>query len=119
MLTFIFIHLFVDYLFFSEAVATESRQTLLRYRANKIADYEALHHIHLWKNEPDPQYDAYYKNFEEWYCNIKKDVWRKIHIFKKADYDNWKYDQEIGAIEENTKKDTNAYIEELLKGLSD
>ena len=81
-LIFIFIHLFVNYLFFSsvyEAVATKGRQTLLRYRANKIADYEALHHTHLWKNGPDPRYVYYIgqsKNFEEWNLNIKKDLSR-------------------------------------------
>jgi hypothetical protein len=31
-----------------ESVATKGRQTLLRYQANKIADYEALYHTYLW-----------------------------------------------------------------------
>ncbi|PKB96310.1 hypothetical protein RhiirA5_435045, partial [Rhizophagus irregularis] len=52
-----------------ERAANKGRQALLRFRAKQIADYEALHHIHIWPHEPDPKYIYYIgksKNFEEW-----------------------------------------------------
>ncbi|CAB4389908.1 unnamed protein product [Rhizophagus irregularis] len=58
-----------------EKADTKGRQTLLRYQANHIADYEALQHIHFWKHEHDPKYIYYFgqsKNFEDWY-NKKKE----------------------------------------------
>ncbi|CAG8589188.1 6853_t:CDS:2 [Funneliformis mosseae] len=54
---------------YKEAV-TKGRQALLRYRANQIADYEALCHFHLWPQEPDPKYIYYIGqsiNFENWH----------------------------------------------------
>ncbi|CAG8629689.1 4600_t:CDS:10 [Rhizophagus irregularis] len=43
-----------------EKADTKGRQTLLRYQANHIADYEALQHIHFWKHEHDPKYIYYF-----------------------------------------------------------
>ena len=95
-----------------ESVATKGRQTLLRYQANKIADYEALYHTHLWVHEPDPRFIYYIgqsKSFEEWHNNIKLDGQDPIykdfedkstfteHCFKEACYDNysiWKHGEE-------------------------
>jgi hypothetical protein len=82
--------------------ATKGRQTLLRRRANHIADYEALHHIHFWKHESQPKYIYYFgqsKTFEEWYDNRKDDqgaIFKGLeekttftrHVFKERDYDN-------------------------------
>ncbi|RGB27734.1 hypothetical protein C1646_768745 [Rhizophagus diaphanus] len=45
-----------------EKAETKGRQTLLRYQANHIADYEALQHIHFWKHEHDPKYIYYLVN---------------------------------------------------------
>lgn len=59
-----------------ERAETHGRQTLLRSRANQIADYEALHHIHIWNIEPEPEYIYYIgqsKNFEDWYDMRKGD----------------------------------------------
>src|SRR4051812_46946224 len=107
--------LFDNYLYFSgvyEEAATKGRQALLRYRANKIADYEALHHTHLWPHEPDPKYIYYIgqsKNFEEWYKNIKKHHEGPIYqdfeekctftkfTFEKSDFDEssiWNYEEQ-------------------------
>ena len=66
-------------IFFSgvyEKAETKGRQTLLRNRANLIADFEALHHIYYWNHEPEPKYIYYFgqsKNFEEWYDTRKDD----------------------------------------------
>jgi DNA polymerase II small subunit/DNA polymerase delta subunit B len=111
---------------------------LLRYKANKIADYEALHHIH-WQNRPDPKYIYYIghsKNFEEWYNNVKKDgqsvIYEELekkstkYIIKK-DYDHvsiWKYNIGIEAINkqiqeaEKMKKDFDNRIKELHEKLN-
>ncbi|GBC10383.1 hypothetical protein RclHR1_09590006 [Rhizophagus clarus] len=89
-----------------ERAANKGRQALLRFRARQIADYEALHHIHLGPHEPDPKYIYYVgksKNFEEWskkteQCVIYKDFEEKStyikHNFQKANYDDnsiWEY----------------------------
>ncbi|CAB4421660.1 unnamed protein product [Rhizophagus irregularis] len=84
---------------------TKGKQRLLRYRANHIVDYEALHHIHFSKPEPEPKHIYYFsqaKNFEEWY-NTRKSEQGAIYkdseepcististvnnIFRKKDYD--------------------------------
>ncbi|PKK76736.1 hypothetical protein RhiirC2_844931 [Rhizophagus irregularis] len=82
-----------------ERAANKGRQALLRFRARQIADYEALHHIHIWPREPDPKYIYYIgksKNFEEWsnkreQCVIYKDFEEKStyikHNFQETDYD--------------------------------
>ncbi|GET57458.1 uncharacterized protein OCT59_015519 [Rhizophagus irregularis] len=60
-----------------EKADTKGRQTLLRYQANHIADYEALQHIHFWKHEHDPKYIYYFgqsKNFEDCYNKKKNKV---------------------------------------------
>ena len=93
-----------------EEAATKGRQTLLRYRANHIADYEALHHIHFWALAPEPKHIYYIgqsKNFEEWYDIRKGDqggIYKEFeekstftkHIYKDSDYDHvsiWKYNE--------------------------
>lgn len=42
-----------------EHVTAKSRQILLKHRANFIADYEALYHIHFSKPELEPKYIYY------------------------------------------------------------
>ena len=123
-----------------ERAETKGRQTLLRYRANQIADYEALYHTYFSNYGPDPQYIYYIgqsKNFEEWYNNIKdsrdpiyKDFEEKStftkRVFKEADYDNysiWNYDENIEErikdaentknVAESVKKDAEVLIERL------
>ncbi len=94
-----------------EEAATKSRQALLRYRANQIADYEALHHVHFWPQEPIPKYIYYIgqaKNFEEWYKNRKGErgpIYKEFeekstfikYEFKESTFDRysiWKFDKE-------------------------
>ncbi|RIA86148.1 hypothetical protein C1645_856694 [Glomus cerebriforme] len=97
-----------------EEAATKGRQALLRYRANQIADYEALNHIHFRNQEPDPR-NIYYigqsKNFVEWYKSRKNDqgaIYKDLeekstfikHTFKETDYDKvsiWKFDDNSSA----------------------
>jgi hypothetical protein len=94
-----------------EEAATKGRQALLRYRANQIADYEALHHIHFRHREPNPK-NIYYigqsKNFVEWYKSRKSDqgsIYKDFeekstfikYTFKETDYDKvsiWKFDDD-------------------------
>jgi hypothetical protein len=55
---------------------TKGRQTLLRHRANHIADYEALQHIHFRNHEPESKHIYYFgqsKTLEDWYNNRKDD----------------------------------------------
>ncbi|RIA86143.1 hypothetical protein C1645_829709 [Glomus cerebriforme] len=120
-----------------EEAATKGRQALLRFRANQIANYEALHHIHFWPHEPDPKYIYYIgqsKNFEEWYKNRKNDqgvIYKDFeekstftrNIFKESDYDKfsiWKYEEdtkvEIEKIK-NMKNVVNVTIEYLINNL--
>ena len=87
-----------------EEVATKGKQALLRYRANKIADYEALYQIHFLPQEPEPKYvyyvgewhksiskydEAIYKGFEESFTFTK-------YTLEESDYDDkfsiWKYE---------------------------
>jgi hypothetical protein len=122
-----------------EKAEIKSRQTLLRYQAIKIADYDALYHFHYWTPDPEPKYICYVgqsKHFEKWYNNIKSDQSRiykdfeekstfKKYVFKESDYDIfsiWKYNQ-VEAIEmkiqeaEKKKKYYDTYIEDLYKEL--
>ncbi|CAB4441085.1 unnamed protein product [Rhizophagus irregularis] len=103
-----------------EKAATKGRQTLLRRRANHIADYEALYHIHFWSHEPEPKHIYYFgqsKAFEEWYARkgdqgaIYKDFEEKStftkQIFERRNYDDhsiWDYDIDIDNIESEIKK---------------
>ena len=98
-----------------EDAVTKGNQTLLRYRANQIADYEALRH-----NEPNYiYYIGQSSNFEKWYASVKEDgqvpIYKDIeekcpylmNVFKKADYDDdsiWKYNEEILEIEAAERK---------------
>ncbi|CAI2173626.1 3244_t:CDS:10 [Funneliformis geosporum] len=89
--------------------ATKGRQALLRFRANQIADYEALHHLHFQHQEPEPKYIYYIgqaKNFEEWYKSRKGDrgqIYKEFeekstftrYNFKESSIDEvsiWKFD---------------------------
>jgi hypothetical protein len=116
---------------------TKGRQTLLRHRANQIADYEALHHIHFWEIEPDPKYIYYVgqsKNFEEWsdarkgkqnaiYKGFEEKSTFTSRTFKESDYDSvsiWKYDEGIESIDKQikeTEKDFDNRIKELYSKL--
>ncbi|CAB5389562.1 unnamed protein product [Rhizophagus irregularis] len=103
-----------------EKAETKGRQTLLRRRANHIADYEALYHIHFWSHEPEPKHIYYFgqsKAFEEWYAGkgdqgaIYKDFEEKStftkQIFERRNYDDhsiWDYDIDIDNIESEIKK---------------
>jgi hypothetical protein len=120
-----------------EKAEIKGRQTLLRRRANHIADYEALHHIHFWKCEPEPKHIYYFgqsKAFEEWYTLRKGDqsaiykgfeektTFTKRTIFKERNFDNisiWKYDNiEIGD-NETKKNNLKVNIENLSKKLKE
>ncbi|PKY48925.1 hypothetical protein RhiirA4_526366 [Rhizophagus irregularis] len=118
---------------------TKGRQALLRQRANHIADYEALYHIHLWNIEPEPKHIYYFgqsKTLEEWYATRKdeqgaiyKDFEEKStftkRTYKERDYDKYSilvYDEDIKVeIEKikNMKNDVNVTIEYLIKKLYD
>ena len=106
-----------------EEAATKSRQALLRYKANQIADYEALHHIHFWPQEPIPKYIYYIgqaKNFEEWYKSGEGDrgpIYKefeekstfKIHNFKESTFDKysiWKFDKKDSNKDDETEMST-------------
>jgi hypothetical protein len=93
-----------------ENAATKGRQALLRFRANQIANYEALYPIHFPPIERDPKYIYYVghsKTFETWYEDRKddgiifKDFEKKStfteNVFEEKYYDNfsiWKYDDD-------------------------
>ncbi|PKY50669.1 hypothetical protein RhiirA4_531052 [Rhizophagus irregularis] len=94
-----------------EKAEIKGRQTLLRRRANLIADYEALHHIHFWEIEPEPKHIYYFgqsKTFEDWYVTRKNDqgaIYNDFEEkstftkrnFEKRDYDDhsiWSYDDD-------------------------
>ncbi|POG75697.1 uncharacterized protein OCT59_015485 [Rhizophagus irregularis] len=90
---------------------TKGRQALLRFRANQIANYEALHHYNFWPYEPDPKYIYYVsqsKIFVEWYNSRKNDqdpiysdfenksTYTK-HVFEEKNYDIhsiWDYEED-------------------------
>ncbi|GES84536.1 hypothetical protein GLOIN_2v1769895 [Rhizophagus clarus] len=122
-----------------EQAETKGRQTLLRRRANHIADYEALHHIYFWNPEPEPQYIYYFgqsKTFEEWYDIRKHDqgaIYKDFEekstftkrIFEKRCYDNYSilvYDVSFKSeIDEiiNLKNELNYKIERLANEFRD
>jgi hypothetical protein len=116
-----------------ETATTKSRQALLRFRANQIANYEALNQVHFPHIEPDPKYIYYIgqPNHETWYESRKNDgpifsdfekksTFSKF-VFEEKDYDEfslWKYDidfeSEIGKFK-IMKKSLNDNIEILIK----
>ncbi|CAB4410857.1 unnamed protein product [Rhizophagus irregularis] len=122
-----------------EEAKIKGRQTLLRHRAIIIADYEALHHIHYWKHEPDPKHIYYFgqsKTIEEWYDSRKHDrgaIYKGFeekstftkYIFKERNYDKrsiWVYEDNIESeIEEIKimKNDLNDKIENLITKLNE
>ncbi|PKC67872.1 hypothetical protein RhiirA1_457888, partial [Rhizophagus irregularis] len=96
---------------------------LLRFRANQIADYEALEHFHFWPNEPEPKFIHYIgqsKNFQEWFQlrkddqgEIYKDFDEKttntIQAFIDVDYDEssiWNFDDNNSSNIKGKKKDS-------------
>uniref|UniRef100_U9STY8 Ion transport domain-containing protein n=1 Tax=Rhizophagus irregularis (strain DAOM 181602 / DAOM 197198 / MUCL 43194) TaxID=747089 RepID=U9STY8_RHIID len=102
---------------------TKGRQALLRFRANQIADYEALEHFHFWPNEPEPKFIHYIgqsKNFQEWFQlrkddqgEIYKDFDEKttntIQAFIDVDYDEssiWNFDDNNSSNTKGKKKDS-------------
>ncbi|CAB4463606.1 unnamed protein product [Rhizophagus irregularis] len=102
---------------------TKGRQALLRFRANQIADYEALEHFHFWPNEPEPKFIHYIgqsKNFQEWFQlrkddqgEIYKDFDEKttntIQAFIDVDYDEssiWNFDDNNSSNIKGKKKDS-------------
>ncbi|GBC49398.2 hypothetical protein GLOIN_2v1787114 [Rhizophagus irregularis DAOM 181602=DAOM 197198] len=111
---------------------TRGKQKLLRFQANCIADYEALHHFS--EPEPEPKHIYYFslaKNFEEW-CNTRKDEQGAIYkafeefttsgIFKELDYDKYSfltYDNNVKMIIEDFIKSVNDNTEELIKRVID
>ncbi|CAB4387556.1 unnamed protein product [Rhizophagus irregularis] len=103
-----------------EEAATKGRQALLRFRANQIANYEALYHIHFPPIEHRKDDGAIYKGFEE------KSTFTKF-VFEEKDYDKfsiWVYDDdddieiEINNIKK-MKKDLNDNIDNLLNKFND
>ncbi|RIA87165.1 hypothetical protein C1645_828188 [Glomus cerebriforme] len=121
-----------------EKAATKGRQALLRFRANQIANYEALYHIHFPPIEQDPKYIYYIgqsKNFETWYESRKNDgpIYKDYeekstftkYIFEEKDYDRfsiWEYDHNIEEEIINIKKmkkEVNYKVENLIKKLND
>ncbi|GES84543.1 hypothetical protein GLOIN_2v1769896 [Rhizophagus clarus] len=123
-----------------EKAENKGRQTLLRYQANHIADYEAIQHIHFWEHEHDPKYIYYFgqsKNFEDWY-NKRKDqgpIYKELEgkstfikhicVEKKRNFDKYsilKYDVNINTEFENIinkKNELNDYMEYLAKKINE
>ncbi|UZO23158.1 uncharacterized protein OCT59_015502 [Rhizophagus irregularis] len=117
-----------------ETATTKGRQALLRFRANQIANYEALNQVHFPQIKPDPKYIYYIgrsKHFETWYESRKDDgpifsdfekksTFSKF-VFEEKDYDEfslWKYDIDFeGEIKKFNimKKSLNNNIENLIK----
>jgi hypothetical protein len=119
-----------------ENAAAKGRQALLRFRANQIANYEALNQLHFPPIKRDPKYIYYIgrsKNFETWYENRKNDgaifedfekksTFTKF-VFEEKDYDKfsiWKYDNVTKTDIENIerkKNDLKENIEDLINKL--
>ncbi|CAB4421676.1 unnamed protein product [Rhizophagus irregularis] len=114
---------------------TRGKQKLLRYQANYIAEYEALHCIHFSEPEPEPKHIYYFsqaKSFEEWFNTKKSEqvaiykdfeetsIFMTSNIFKEIDYDNnsiLTYNENIKMLIENYIKlgnDVNGDIEDLI-----
>ncbi|CAG8610120.1 uncharacterized protein OCT59_013342 [Rhizophagus irregularis] len=85
-----------------EKAEANDKQTLLRNRANYIADYEALYHINFRNPEPELNYICYFcqaKYFEEWYNTRNVDDksaiyegFEEISIFTRRIYKEMDYD---------------------------
>ncbi|RGB26855.1 hypothetical protein C1646_769875 [Rhizophagus diaphanus] len=117
-----------------ETATTKGRQALLRFRANQIANYEALNQVHFPQIKSDPKYIYYIgrsKHFETWYESRKNDgpifsdfekksTFSKF-VFEEKDYDEfslWKYDIDFeGEIKKFNimKKSLNNNIKNLKK----
>ncbi|PKK56287.1 hypothetical protein RhiirC2_800349, partial [Rhizophagus irregularis] len=103
-----------------EKAEANGKQTLLRNRANYIADYEALYHINFRNPEPELNYICYFgqaKYFEEWYNTRNVDDksaiyegFEEISIFTKTNdfSDNIEY-----LIKRNEGKSSTNEFEEI------
>ncbi|CAG8725041.1 17515_t:CDS:10, partial [Rhizophagus irregularis] len=115
-----------------ERAETKGRQALLRFRANQIADYEALEHFHFWPPETEPKYIYYVgrsKNFQEWYekkkddqGEIYKDFEEKSTINNQAfidvDYNDvsiWKFDDNNSSNTKGKKREDSTDSSRLSK----
>ncbi|GBC09935.1 hypothetical protein RclHR1_09210004 [Rhizophagus clarus] len=104
-----------------ERAENKGRQALLRFRANQIADYEALEKFHFRPPEPEPKYIYYIgqsKNFQEWYQMRKNDqdeIYKDFEVkstiisqaFKDVNYNDfsiWKFDDDNNSSNTNGKK---------------
>ncbi|GBB90270.1 hypothetical protein RclHR1_17170001 [Rhizophagus clarus] len=121
-----------------ENAETKGRQTLLRHKANHIADYEALYHTHFRDPDPEPIHIYYFgqsKTFEEWYTLRKNDqgaIFKGFEekttftkrIFKERNFDRssiWKFDVKVDMELKKIKKmknDLNFSIEHLSRILN-
>jgi hypothetical protein len=121
-----------------EDVKNQSRQILLKYKASRIADYEALNQIHLVPNpEPQPKYIYYLGqpgSYENW-NNARKDnvnsvIYdddsKKPSKFKVKDYDQHSileyvniYEHIIRMSTEKLKNDFSNNIENLIENFKD
>ncbi|CAB4441096.1 unnamed protein product [Rhizophagus irregularis] len=96
-----------------ETATTKGRQALLRFRANQIANYEALNQVHYPHIKPDPIYLLY--------CDFEKKSTFSKFVFEEKDYDKfsiWKYNIDIESEIKKfkkTKDSLNEYIENLIK----
>ena len=121
-----------------DKVKDKGKRSLSRFKAEHIADYEALHQFH-WFNEPEPKYIYYMchsKKFEDWYKSIKKDqramyedleeksTSKSINSFKESTYYKysiWKFhNEEIGKDREVIEKEINkleSNMVSMIKGL--
>jgi hypothetical protein len=121
-----------------EKAEANGRQTLLRNRANHIADYEALHHIHFWNSEPEPKLIYYFgqaKYLEEWYDTKKDDDKSAIYegfeeisiftnsVYKEIDYDKYSifqyFNDDVRIVFENFSSDVNNNIKNLIQSFKD
>lgn len=98
------------FIFFSdeyEDVKDKSRLILLKHKANHIADYDAMYHIHFWIPDSKPKciyYIGQSENYEDWHIARKDDDKSNIckglkenpifTNFKERDFDHhsiWNY----------------------------
>ncbi|GBB91276.1 hypothetical protein RclHR1_18460001 [Rhizophagus clarus] len=119
-----------------ERTETKGRQALLRFRANQIADYEALYHPEFIPPMREPKYIYYIgksKTFEKWYEDRKDDgpIYKDFEkkstfakfVFEEKDYDrfsiwNYKVDSKIEKFK-TMKNKLNNNIENLIKNFED
>ncbi|CAG8453561.1 13580_t:CDS:10 [Rhizophagus irregularis] len=101
-----------------EEAATKGRQALLRFRANQIANYEALHHYYFSSHDYDPKYIYYIRrseHFETWYEDRKNDGPIFKDVEKKSTFAEFVFKDKFKMM----KKSLNDNIENLIKNLED